>query len=155
MPRFSKQSCEKEKRKKKTVSATLETRRKKKKESSQGGLSLTGGTRTALVIRGERAVKKGGQWWCNLLASSRFFSECSSLKAYTFCMCFVKLTNYQALSCIGTHSSCSATVLCSPAQCLSSTEAEVPWVLNNQIIPQRWNLRHCFIPTCHTVPRYS
>lgn len=155
MPRFSKQSCEKEKRKKKTVSATLETRRKKKKESSQGGLSLTGGTRTALVIRGERAVKKGGQWWSNLVASSRFFSECSSLKAYTFCMCFVKLTKYQALSCIGTHSSCSATVLCSPAQCLSSTEAEVPWVLNNQIIPQRWNLRHCFIPTCHTVPRYS
>lgn len=103
----------------------------------------------------EGGEEKGGQWWSNLVASSRFFSECSSLKAYTFCMCFVKLTNYQALSCIGTQSSCSATVLCSPAQCLSSTEAEVPWVLNNQIIPQRWNLRHCFIPTCHTVPRYS
>jgi len=68
VPRFSKQSCEKEKRKKKTESATLEKGRKKKKESSQGGLSLTGGTRTALVIRGERAVKKkvgsgGATYW--------------------------------------------------------------------------------------------
>lgn len=127
----------KRKEKRKQNQQHLKREGRKKKESSQGGSSLTGGTRTALVIRGERAMKKGGQWWSNLVASSRFFSECSSLKTYTFCMCFVKLTNYQALSCIGTQSSCSATVLCSPAQCLSSTEAEVPWVLNNQIIPQR------------------
>lgn len=46
----------KRKVKNKTESATLEKGKKKKTKSAKGGLSLTGDTRTALVIRGERLL---------------------------------------------------------------------------------------------------